>query len=235
MQLISVIIPVYNHLPELKKALDSIKKQTYHNLEIIVVDDGSDEKVENKINKDEYPFDICIVRQENNGAPSARNKGFEMSKGEFVIFWDADIVGSREMLQKMHNVLTIHGEASYVYSDFCYGKRKMTAMKFDPEKLKKQNYIMTTSLIRRDDFLYFDESLERFQDWDLWLSMLEKDKIGIYIPETLFFAIPHKNGISSYLPAFAYKKPWRWLPKIRQKVKEYNEARKIVLEKHNIT
>lgn len=244
MDLISIIIPVYNHLPELKKALQSIKQQTYQNFEVIIVDDGSDEPVEEKISakggpasgrdKNDFNFDIVFLREENSGANFARNKGFEASKGEFVIFWDADVVGAPEMLQKMYNVLAIHQEASYVYADFYYGKKAMPAQKFDPNKLQRENYIMTTSLIRRNNFPYFDKELKRFQDWDLWLTMLEKNKIGIYIPEFLFFVIPHKNGISSWLPAFAYKKPFSFLPGIKRKVKAFEDAKKIVMEKHGI-
>ncbi len=234
MDLISVVIPVYNHISDLKKALYSIKKQTYKNIEVIIIDDGSEIEVEKEIDSKSFPFNLVIYRQENKGASAARNKGFEMSKGDFVIFWDADVIAQPEMLSKMHNVLTIHREASYVYCDFYYGKKEMKAVKFDPEKLKENNYIMTTSLVRREDFPGFDESLKRFQDWDLWLSMLEKNKIGIYIPEFLFFAIVNKGGISSWLPSFAYKKPWSLLPGFRKKVKEYQKAKKIVMEKHNL-
>ena len=234
MQLISIIIPVYNHLSELKKTLQSIKQQTYGNFEVIIVDDGSAEPLEEKINKNDFNFDIYFFHQENMGAPAARNKGFEMSKGEFVIFWDADVIATPAMLRKMHNVLTIHPEASYVYADFFYGKKKMVSGKFDAARLKKMNYIMTTSLIRREDFVFWDESLKRFQDWDLWLTMLEKNKIGINIPEILFFIFPHKNGISSWLPSFAYKKPISFLPGIRKKVRAYEKAKQIIMKKHGL-
>ncbi|OGH60104.1 MAG: hypothetical protein A2725_00445 [Candidatus Magasanikbacteria bacterium RIFCSPHIGHO2_01_FULL_33_34] len=234
MQLISIIIPVYNHLNDLKKTLQSISKQTYRDIEVIIVDDGSDTKVADEINPSDFNFDIFIYRQENSGASSARNIGFEMSKGEFVIFWDADLIANHDMLKKMHNVLTIHPEVSYVYSDFYFGTKKMKAMKFDESKLRENNYIMTTSLMRREDFPFFDPLLKRFQDWDLWLTMLQKNKIGIYIPEFLFFIIPHKDGISGWLPSFAYKKPWSWLPGFRDKVKKYNLAKEIVMKKHGL-
>jgi len=234
MQLISIIIPIYNHLPELKKALESIKTQTYSNLEVIIVDDGSGENVAEKIKPENFDFSIRFIRQENKGAAAARNRGWELAQGELIIFWDADVVGEPDMLKKMRNVLTIHPEASYVYCDFYYGKREMKAMKFNAEKLKENNYIMTTGLIRREDFPGFDESLKRWQDWDLWLTMLENDKIGIYIPEFLFFVFSNKKGISAWLPSFAYKKPWRWLPGISGKVKEYDATKQIVMEKHGI-
>lgn len=234
MHLISIIIPVYNHLPELKKSLESISRQTYRDFEVIIIDDGSEKGIEKEIKKEKYNFSISSFHQENSGAPAARNYGFKLSKGEFVIFWDADILAQPEMLQKMHNVLTIHPEASYVYSDFYYGIKKMPAGKFDAERLKKENYITTATLIRREDVVEWDESLKRFQDWDYWLALLDKNKIGIYIPEYLFATIPHKSGISKWLPKFAYKKPWRYLPIFSKKVKAYEEAKNIILKKHGL-
>jgi glycosyltransferase involved in cell wall biosynthesis len=234
MELISIIIPVHDHLSELRKALNSIKLQTYKNIEVIIVDDGNDYIVKDKINTKNLDFDVIFLRQDHLGAPRARNKGFDISKGEFVIFWDADLVASEQMLEKMHHVLKIHPEASYVYCDYYYGGKKIKSGKFDEFKLKEQNYIMTSSLMRREDFVYFDESLKRFQDWDLWLTMLEKNKIGINIPEFLFFIIPHRGGISSWLPSFAYKNPWKLLPGFRKKVTDFENARDIILKKHKL-
>lgn len=234
MELISIIIPVYNHLSELKQSLHSIKQQTYKNFEVIIVDDGSDEPVEQKINKADFNFDIVFTREENRGVQFARNFGFEISKGEFVIFWDADVIATPDMLQKMYDTLKNNPKASYAYADFYYGQKAMKAGEFDPFKLKKDNYIMTTSLIRKDDFPYFDTALKRFQDWDLWLTMLEQKKIGIYVPGFLFFILPHKNGISFWLPSYAYKKPFSWLPWFKNRVIAYEKAKKIIQEKHGL-
>jgi len=54
------------------------------------------------------------------------------------------------------------------------------------KKLKKFNYIDVTSLLRREDFPRFDESLKKFQDWDLWLSIAQKGKTGICVPKVLY-------------------------------------------------
>jgi len=234
MQLISIIIPVYNHWPELKQALRSIQAQTQRPLEVIIVDDGSQAPIAGQIDAREFGLEIKLHRQANQGAAAARNAGFAISRGEFVIFWDADVIAMPAMLQKMHNVLTLHPEASYVYSDFFYGKKKMPAQKFDARDLRKKNYIMTTSLVRRDNFAAFDEKLKRFQDWDLWLTLSARGQNGIYIPEFLFTVTPRKNGISFWLPGFAYKKPWSWLPGIRRKVREFNKAKKIIADKHRL-
>ena len=103
------------------------------------------------------------------------------------------------------------------------------ASSFDKNFLKQNNYIDTTSLIRRSDFPGFDESLKRFQDWDLWLAMLEQGKKGIFIPKVLYKKIISNGGISFWLPSFVYRLPWKI-----GKVKKYEEARAIVARKHGL-
>ncbi|OGH64871.1 MAG: hypothetical protein A2821_00115 [Candidatus Magasanikbacteria bacterium RIFCSPHIGHO2_01_FULL_41_23] len=226
--LVSIIIPVFNRPEIFERSLASALSQTYKNTEIIVVDDGSNPAI--STNKP----GVQLFRQDNKGAPSARNFGFFKSKGEFVIFWDADTIAESDALEKM--VLTLHNSpsASYVYSDFYFGNKKMPAREFDADALKKNNFVTITTLIRRADFSGFDESLKRFQDWDLWLTMLEKNKTGVYVPEYLFKVIDLKGTISSWLPSFCYQAPWKWLPLIRSKVKKYEDSKKIIGRKHNL-
>lgn len=226
-QLISIIIPVYNQTRELEQALTSIKSQTYKNVEIIIEEDKLHE-----------------------GAPIMRNRGLEKAAGEYVIFWDADIVAEPRMLEVMKESLDDNPLASFAYGDYNFqlsifpaiaGSRSwrdnlqkiFKSQIFNIQKLKQNNYIHSTSLLRRQDTIKWDESLKRFQDWDLWLTMTEQGKIGVYIPETLFTIIA-KGTMSSWLPSFAYKKPWKWLPGIRRKVKKYEEAKKMVIKKHNL-
>lgn len=234
--LISVIIPVYNRPHELLLTLQSIHDQTYRPLEIIMVDDGSSpeiatwkKQIENRIG--DIPF--VLNRQVNQGAPAARNKGFQLSKGEYVIFWDADIIAQPSMLQRMQEALTTHEQASFAYSSFYFGNKKMPSQMFDGSSLKEKNYITTTSLIRRKDFFGFDTRLKRFQDWDLWLSLLEQKKEGIWIPDFLFQILP-QGTMSNWLPAFAYRSPWKFFPFLRKKVKAYEEAKKIIVAKHHL-
>lgn len=224
--LVSIIIPVFNRQEAFERSLVSVLNQTYINKEIIVVDDGS-----NPLIKIDEP-QVQLFRQKNKGAPSARNFGFSRSKGDYVIFWDADTIAEPGALEKMVTALHNNPEASYVYSDFYFGKKKMPARAFDAEALKKINYITITSLIRRVDFPGFDESLKRFQDWDVWLTLLEKNKTGVYVPEYLFRVIDLKGTMSLWLPSFCYRAPWKWLPGIWKIVKMYEKGKKIVVEKH---
>lgn len=89
MQKVSVIIPAYNAAGTIKRCLDSIIKQSYSNLEIIIVDDGSKDDTLRILNqyKDNR---IAIITQENKGAAAARNRGIDVSTGAYITFVDAD-------------------------------------------------------------------------------------------------------------------------------------------------
>ncbi len=90
MSRISVIIPCYNHAATIGRTLDGLLSQTYPDVEIVVVDDGSTDDLDRALAP--YRGKFRLVRQENRGGPAARNRGFRESSGELVLFSDADIV-----------------------------------------------------------------------------------------------------------------------------------------------
>ncbi|MDP3995084.1 MAG: glycosyltransferase family A protein, partial [bacterium] len=159
---ISIIIPAYNRPKELAECLSSIRNQTINSpsfakegvgggYEIIIVDDGSDEPI--------GAIDGArVIRQENQGAPAARNRGFAESTGRYVIFCDADVVMKPDMLANMSKVLDENPGVSYAYSSFKFGWKKFKLWEFSAEKLKEMPYIHTTSLMRREHFPGFDQS-----------------------------------------------------------------------------
>lgn len=236
--IISVIIPHYNHASILGRALESVVGQRFFGLrpqndtEVIVVDDGSDETQKEYLRQEIMPRfpQVKFIFSEHMGAAAARNRGFKDSSGQYVIFWDADIVGRPEMLAKMKKALDVHPEASYAYSSFKFGWKKFFCGPFDAERLKQMNYITTTSLIRREHFPEFDESLKKFQDWDLWLTMLKQGHIGVWTPEVLF-QVAVKGTMSQWLPSFMYHFPWLPLPA----VKKYFYWKSVVRKKHGMT
>ena len=248
-KLISIIIPVYNQAKELELALISIKNQTYKNIEIIIVDDGSETLPNPPLigegNNTFLPLQgggevgVSLVRQTNQGAPVARNRGLELAKGDYVIFWDADVVGKPEMLEKLEKQLKKHPEASFAYCNYnlhlsIYNLQKIFKSQiYNLQKLRKNNYIHSTSLIRKIDAVKWDENLKRFQDWDLWLTLAEQGKTGTYVPETLFTIIA-KGTMSSWLPKFAYQKPWKYLPGVKSRVKNYEKTRAIIAQKYKL-
>ena len=234
MSLISIIIPVYNGEKTLNKTLESIAVQTYKNIEVIIVNDGSTDNTEKVferfITKNNLNNTYLFVNQENQGAPSARNHGARKAQGDFLFFCDADAILKKDALEKMLQALSDNKQASYAYSSFYWGKKIFKLWPFDAERLKKMPYIHTMALIRREKFPEngWDESIKKLQDWDLWLTMLEQGNVGCFVDEVLFKVIP-VGGISSWLPSFAYK----FLPWLKD-VKKYNEALKIVKQKHKL-
>lgn len=223
--LISVIIPAYNAAKTISDCLNSIFNQTYKNFEIIVVNDGSSDNSLEILKK--FEDKIEIINQNNSGAAFARNVGAARSKGEYLIFIDADSQLDPKMFEKMMDALINNPKASYAYSSFKFGPKKFHLFPFDPEKLKKMPYIHTSSLIRKDAFPGFDQNLKRFQDWDLYLTMLEFGHVGIFISEILF-KIKDNGTMSSWLPKILYKFSFF------KKVKEYNEAKEIIKIKHKL-
>lgn len=91
MRKISVIIPVYNAAKYLKVCLDSIMQQTYRNLEVLLVNDGStDNSLAIAFSYAEYEERIVVIDQENQGASAARNQGLLQATGDYIAFVDAD-------------------------------------------------------------------------------------------------------------------------------------------------
>jgi glycosyltransferase involved in cell wall biosynthesis len=233
--MISIIIPVYNGAKTLLNTLLSIEKQTWRDFEVIIVDDASTDNTQkvfekfsndNKLNN----FYYYTRREKNYGAPVARNYGWKKSKGEFLFFCDADAVLRVNALEKMLQALNSHPEGSYAYSSFYWGKKLFKLWTFDVERLKKMPYIHTMSLIRREAFPEngWDESIKKFQDWDLWLTMLKNGQQGVFIDDVLFQIKP-TGSISSWIPSFSYK----FLPFLPS-VKKYNEAMSIIKKKHSL-
>jgi glycosyltransferase involved in cell wall biosynthesis len=173
--MISIIIP---HLPErdISETLKSIKEQTINDYEIIVITDD--------------------IRK---GACWCRNRGFEKSKGEYLFFCDDDVILAPNCLYKMKQILDTMEDISFVYCNFeLIGdiNNKVKGKRFNINKLKEFNYINTMSMIRRFVFPMFDESLERLQDWDLWLTIIDKNYKGYWVDEQLFVSKTDNKGIS---------------------------------------
>jgi glycosyltransferase involved in cell wall biosynthesis len=232
--LISIIIPTYQHAKTLDACLDSVFEQSYKNIQVIVVDDGSTDNTQGIL--EHYKDRIINIKQENQGSNPARNRGFQEASGDFVIFVDADVRMQPGMLKKMHRALMQNVKDSFAYCGFKFGWKRFQGIPFDGKKLKRMNYIHTTALVRKKDFPGFDNQIKRLQDWDVWLTMLSQGKTGVLIPEYLFSVeISGESRVgSSWLPSFFYKFPWDkigWRPR---QIQKYEDARTILQKKHRL-
>ena len=115
--LISVIVPIYNSEKYLDNTIKSIINQTYKNLEIILVDDGSTDKSYEICKKYQKKDNrIKLFHQKNKGVSFARNIGIENSNGEFLTFLDSDDLIDKKMYEKLFNAFD--NNLDYVFCDY---------------------------------------------------------------------------------------------------------------------
>ncbi len=125
MELISIIVPVYKVEKYLRKCVDSILAQTYTNLEIILVDDGSPDNCGRIC--DEYAVKdsrVIVIHQKNGGLSAARNAGLDIATGDYIGFVDSDDYIATDMYEKLHSALTENKAdvsiCNYAYVDSHY-------------------------------------------------------------------------------------------------------------------
>ena len=204
---ISIIIPVYNGEKYIREAVDSALNQTYKDFEIIVIDDGSKDSTPNIL--ETYGSKIKWKSQENKGQASAINEGIKMAKGEYIAYLDADDVCLPERFENQVKYLDEHSNVGLVYSDSYQinenGKiqRIMKSRPHDNFVLLQNNYIPRIAVMHKRECLngvgLFDESITGSDDWDMWIKISEKFKMG-YIGKPLVKYRVHKENISLIRP-----------------------------------
>ena len=98
---ISIIIPTYNSASIIENCINSILNQTYKNMEIIIIDDGSTDNTKNHLKKYESLKQVKLLYQENSGVSVSRNKGIEISTGEYITFLDSDDYYEKNHIQNL--------------------------------------------------------------------------------------------------------------------------------------
>ena len=203
-KLISVIIPVYNTAQYLKRSIGSIINQTYKNLEIICINDGStDNSLE--ILKEFRTNDkrIKIIDKKNEGVSSARNDGIRVSKGDYVCFMDSDDeieLNAIEILEKymiqndvdvVRGNYIVHNEQSNNISPETKINRKFNSEGIKSEIIPKLingkiNCYSVLLLIKKEKVKYFDENIRLMEDKvfyiDLFLSI-----DSVYISDNIIY------------------------------------------------
>lgn len=153
--LISIIVPIYNCAPYLREAINSIISQTYQNVEIILIDDGStDESYAICKGYEEKDERINAIHTENRGVSYARNLGLNMIKGQFVTFVDSDDYIDNSLIEKMV-VTAINQNVDIVTCGFKFvGEEPNTHMKDQFKSDQLLSGIQVTKLLLEDKAPY---------------------------------------------------------------------------------
>lgn len=205
MALVSVIIPAYNAESFIADSVRSALDQTFHDLEVIVVDDGSTDRTIARLA--EFGDRIRVHQQPNAGVARARNTGVALATGSWIAFLDAD---DQWLPAKIERQLA-HGDASMVFTDrYNFGARgEFPELQSDCTPmcggdiflplLLEGNFITSTSVIIRralfEQLGGFYTGLNGTEDWDLWLRVAENHRID-FCPEPLVRYRFHPGGIS---------------------------------------
>ncbi|MGI9533465.1 MAG: glycosyltransferase family 2 protein [Thermodesulfobacteriota bacterium] len=211
--LVSVILPTFNRSNFITFSINSLLSQTYKNIEIIVVDDGSTDETEHIIKLFNDSRIRYIKLDDNHGANFARNIGLRNALGEFVTFLDSDDEFMVLKIEKELNVLLTNKSIGLVYSGLCQyhvddAKKenlRTTIPKFRGDiynEILYRNVIGTPSpLIRKECFEkvgFFDETMKSCQDWEMWIRISKHYKVE-YLNEPFMFMCVHGNQISTNL------------------------------------
>ncbi len=194
--MVSVIIPVYNAEKHISNTICSVLKQTYKNIEIIVVDDQSKDKsaeIIKGLQKNNREI-VYFLQPENKGAGYARNKGLSIAKGQFVAFLDSDDLWKPEKLNKQIRLLKKkNGSFCFTAIEMIDGKGKIIKNKrpvrdeIDYKVLLSNTMIPTSSVIvdryRKGDFRMHIR--RGGQDYATWLKLLRSGEKAYGINEAL--------------------------------------------------
>jgi glycosyltransferase involved in cell wall biosynthesis len=209
---VSVVIAAYNAARYISQALDSVKAQTFNDYEVIVVNDGSDDREELEQILQSHPLPISYISQENRGVSAARNAAIRIAKGEFYAQLDSDDQWTPDYLEVQLAFLRDNPDVALVYPNAKIigdmGTAGLEFMKLCPsegevsfESLVRQQVSVLTCVTARMSAIraagMFDESLRSCEDFDLWLRIAKNVGRIAYHRQPLALYRRHEGSLSS--------------------------------------
>jgi glycosyltransferase involved in cell wall biosynthesis len=190
---ISVIIPCYNQGQYLDEAVASVQAQTFANYEIIIVNDGSTDPDTVEILAGYERPRTRVIHTENQGLAAARNNGIREARGRYILPLDADDRIGAAYLERAVAVLDENPGIGIVYCRaWLFGEMdsEWVLPEFSLEEMLLDNIIFCSSFFRRRDWEevggYDPEMKHGWEDYDFWLSLIERGRLVHRIPEILF-------------------------------------------------
>lgn len=209
--LVSVIITTYNRTVFLEETLESIQNQTYKNLEILLIDDGSEKTIAKECQAISKKYSKCTYfYKPNTGQPDSRNYGVKRSKGRYIGFCDDDDYWVLNKIEQQVKILENHPEYGLVTG--CIGYVDEKGIKLEEIKchkghnhgyvfdsfLEKNRTSSITPLLQREIFDkvgYFNPSFTIAEDWEFWRRVSFYFKF-YRINETLAYVRMHSTNMS---------------------------------------
>lgn len=219
--LVSVIIPCYNDQNYIQQAINSINNQTHKNVEIIIVDDGSDFATK-EVLKGIRQEKLIILSQENGGPSAARNNGIKQAKGDFILTLDADDYFEKDFISKALNCLMLNDKLGLISCWInVFSDKKGVLEKFKPEGGDLKILILGNGasagsvLFRKQCWIDaggYDEKMRKgYEDWEFNISVAKAGwKINI-IEEYLFYYRKKEESRNSQADKFHKYELWKYI------------------------
>ena len=189
--LISIIMPFYNDKEHIEQTINSLLNQTFPAFEILIIDDGSNDKESVEKLKEIQKLDsrIKVHHKENGGAAVARDYGVSKTakNSKYIVFCDSDDLLNKTYLETAFWTLETNQTASWAYTDSIgFEGTEYTWNKwFDSNKMKKENDLVITSMIKKDDFNEVEgfniNEKNVYEDWNLWLKLIAKGHFPVHM------------------------------------------------------
>jgi glycosyltransferase involved in cell wall biosynthesis len=204
--LVSIVLPTYNRAPLLGRAIQSVLRQTYANLELIVVDDNSQDETPAVVRSFDDPRIRYVRNEENLKLPRGLNKGFSLSKGTFLSWTSDDNLYAGDAIAKMAAVLQ-RGTCDFVFADYFHFSEldDKSGLPLDTKhvklpailRLEERNSVGACFLYTRavyDAVGLYDPELFLIEDYDYFIRIQKLFRIG-HIPEALYYFRRHEDAL----------------------------------------
>lgn len=192
--MVSVVMPCYNDGRYIQESVASVKAQTYPNVELIIIDDGSDDSdTIATLNALAKEANVQVLHAAHVGPSAARNAAIREARGKYILPLDADDTIDPTYIEKAVNILESHKDTGVAYCEADLfgaqsGKWDLPAYSF--ESMLFDNIVFVTALFSKADWEKvggFNENMKAgMEDYDFWLSILGEGKKIEQIPEVLF-------------------------------------------------
>ncbi|MEO6176116.1 MAG: glycosyltransferase family A protein [Flavobacterium circumlabens] len=217
--LVSVIIPCYNDHVYIQEAIDSVNNQTYQNIEIVIIDDGSRRETKEFLKKIQQE-NLTILYQENAGPSSARNNGIRHAKGDFILTLDADDYFDATFVEKAMFVFNQESNVGLVTCNgYIFNENgvvdEIISEEGDAGHFLFNNSAIGNSLFRKKCWAAiggFDENMKKgYEDWDFHVSLIKANwKIKV-IKEYLFHYRDKPDSRNSQADKFHKYDLWKYI------------------------
>lgn len=216
--LVSVIVPCYNHEKYVQECIESVVNQTYKNIELIVIDDGSSDNSPKILQDLSKKYNFCFEHQKNRGLSGTLNKALELTSGKYICNLASDDYWELTKIEKQVSIMEANQNLGFCYSDYTFVDKNSNPINENTyfknitgyafRRMLISNFVAAvTVMIRKDVFSEvgaYDAEMP-IEDWYMWLKITKKYPIQSMGEKLAFYRMHGKNFSSDHKKMLNYE------------------------------